>query len=306
MENNKLPTRQELKTYFETDKYPTQSQFANLIDAYWHKEDNIGTIDHTESTGNVYTKSQSNAKFIISDDFVNDNNKIIAEKIEALGLTTLIEGTETSISGFAANSSKYIFETNDFIAIPVNGGNYSLYMFKGGDKINVQNYLATGISNITMGMVEGLQDALNRKMDKPSGTGNYFIRQNGSINSFVKIEPSSYYLTLFNGNDFVASNAYYNNSKIGIGTQSPSEMLHLDNGRIRSKAIVLDNNAETFPNQLTTNGNKFYGTDSTGIKKEIMMKEDFKNELLSAPSLLTDTEKTAFKTAMNGDGQQIQ
>lgn len=39
MEDNKLITRDQLKTYFETGKYPTQSQFSDLIDSLKHKED---------------------------------------------------------------------------------------------------------------------------------------------------------------------------------------------------------------------------------------------------------------------------
>ncbi|WEK71296.1 MAG: hypothetical protein P0Y62_06980 [Candidatus Chryseobacterium colombiense] len=40
---NKLTEREELKTYFETGKYPTQSQFGRFIDNYVHlKEFNFG------------------------------------------------------------------------------------------------------------------------------------------------------------------------------------------------------------------------------------------------------------------------
>ncbi|PJJ67449.1 hypothetical protein [Chryseobacterium geocarposphaerae] len=39
MEKNKLTTRDKLKTYFETGKYPTQSQFSDLIDLLRLKED---------------------------------------------------------------------------------------------------------------------------------------------------------------------------------------------------------------------------------------------------------------------------
>lgn len=41
MEDNKLITRDQLKTYFETGKYPTQSQFSDLIDSLKHKEDTL-------------------------------------------------------------------------------------------------------------------------------------------------------------------------------------------------------------------------------------------------------------------------
>ena len=39
MEDNKLITRDQLKTYFETGKYPTESQFSDLIDSLKHKQD---------------------------------------------------------------------------------------------------------------------------------------------------------------------------------------------------------------------------------------------------------------------------
>ncbi|NIF06638.1 hypothetical protein F3J23_14405 [Chryseobacterium sp. Tr-659] len=39
MEKNELKSREELKTYFETGKHPTQSQFSNFIDSLRHKED---------------------------------------------------------------------------------------------------------------------------------------------------------------------------------------------------------------------------------------------------------------------------
>lgn len=39
MEKSKVTTREKLKTYFETGKYPTQSQFSELIDSLKHKDD---------------------------------------------------------------------------------------------------------------------------------------------------------------------------------------------------------------------------------------------------------------------------
>jgi accessory gene regulator protein AgrB len=127
---------------------------------------NLATFDDGSNTGNVFTKLQSDSRYMFLDDFVNADNKILAEKIEALVLTTLIEVVETTISEFAGNSNSYEFEDNDFIAIPDNNGNFSLFMFKGGEKTEKKNYLPTGISNVTIGMVEGLQAALNTKADK--------------------------------------------------------------------------------------------------------------------------------------------
>ncbi|PJJ67448.1 hypothetical protein [Chryseobacterium geocarposphaerae] len=44
-EINKLTEREELKTYFETGKYPTQIQFAELIDSLRHKADALSYRD---------------------------------------------------------------------------------------------------------------------------------------------------------------------------------------------------------------------------------------------------------------------
>jgi len=41
MEENEITTREKLKTYFETGKYPTEGQFEELINSYWHKDESI-------------------------------------------------------------------------------------------------------------------------------------------------------------------------------------------------------------------------------------------------------------------------
>ncbi len=45
------------------------------------------------------------------------------------------------------------FNKTIFIAVPDEKGNFSLYLFKGGEKNDKNNYLPTGISNVTIGMV---------------------------------------------------------------------------------------------------------------------------------------------------------
>jgi len=136
---------------------------------------NLATFDDGINTGNVYTKIQSDSKYMFLEDFLNDEKKILAEKIEALGLTTLIEASEKDISEFTEHSDLYKFEANDFIAIPDGKSNFSLYLFKGGDKQNKANYLSTGLSNITIGMVEDLQSELNKIQVVQEGLNNLKI-----------------------------------------------------------------------------------------------------------------------------------
>ena len=244
-----------------------------------------------------YTKSQSDSLYMALADYIV-GGKIRADKIEALGLTTLIEVSQTSLASFAANSANYVFEQNDIIAIPDGTGNFALFIFKGGTKTVTSNYLPTGLTNITIAMVSGLQTALDSKVQKPAGTGVFIASQSGATTTWVQISPASYYLNYWDGSNFRASVLYQNGTKLGIGTQTPSEMLHLYDGRIRAKALVLDVNSETLPNQITTNGTRFSGTSSGGTKKPLMYVEYA--DLLAITSGMTDAQKTEWKTAMNG------
>lgn len=205
---------------------------------------------------------------INASDYVK-NGKIRADKIEALGLTDVIESSEKNISEFAENSDKYEFQQNDFIAIPVNE-NFSLYIFKGGDKKVTKNYLPTGLTNVTIAMVEGLQEILNSKILSPTSEGNYFVKVDSSGNtSWHNIFTAMNNLLFWDGEDFSSSNLYYNhnNKKTGIGTTEPTEQLHLTD-RARMKALILDENAEVSSQQITYNNKKFYGADSSGIKRQ--------------------------------------
>ena len=260
---------------------------------------NIALIDDIPSAlqGNVYTKQQSNTLYMALETYVNGNGKILADMIEALGLTELIEAVETTIATFAANSGNYTFQDNDFIAIP-NNGSYSLYMYKGGSKTITANYLPTGLTNITIAMVQGLQAALDAKLDKPTGAGNFFVNRTGTASGYRLINPVANYLVFWNTTDFVESGIYHNTGKYGIGTTSPSEMLHLNNGRLRAKAMVFDDNPESLPYQITHTNRRFYGADLTGTPRMFMFRDftDYK----ALWEGFTDAQKTEIKTIANG------
>lgn len=263
---------------------------------------NIATVDDGTQLGNVYTKIQSDDNFIPFAGYTNDEGKILADMIEALGITDLIEAVETTIAAFAANSANYNFQNNDFIAIP-NNGSYSLFMYKGGTKTVTTNYLPTGLTNITIAMVEGLQAALNAKMDKPNNTGSYFGNKSalGGQVAWRAINPSVAYLLFWNGNDFVASGIYTTGDKYGIGTTSPTEMIHLNDGRLRSKALVFDENTESLPNQITLWNRRFHGADLTGTRRMFMYRDyDDVHALFSG---LTDTQKAQVRNDLRLTGE---
>ncbi|WP_144282637.1 hypothetical protein [Chryseobacterium echinoideorum] len=308
-------------SWFETGDKPTQEEFKQTFSSFRNKDTKvpIAEVDGLESSlnnklnvddlpsnmalvdegqpANVFNKEQIMVMAMMLSDYVKDG-KIRADKIEALGLTDLIQVSENTLTEFAKNADKYEFQQNDFIAVPDDKGNFSLFIFKGEEKSDTKNYLPTGLTNITMGMVEGLQSALNTKLDKPEINGNYFVKMNGTA-SYQSINPGSDHLLFWNGSEFKNSNIFRESSglKYGIGTTTPSEQLHLTS-RARMSGLVLENNNETLPQQFTYNDKKFFGTDDSGVKRPLMFADNA--DFLSLANSLTDTQKTAWKTAMNG------
>jgi hypothetical protein len=263
---------------------------------------NIARIDDLPFYGNVWSKEQSNTLYMIADEFVS-NGKIMASKIEALGLTELITVTENSLAAFLTNNTNYQYEKNDIIAIPDISENYSLYIYKGGSKTTAGNYIPTGLTNITMAMVQGLQTALDAKMDKPTVAGNYMARLASGTVKWKAINPSSNYLNFWNGSDFSASSLYYEGTKFGIGITTPSEMLHLNNGRLRAKAMVFDENTETLPYQITYNSSRFYGADLTGTRRTFMYRDY--DDIHTLFSGMTDPQKTQIRNDLRLAGENF-
>ncbi|QQV01659.1 MULTISPECIES: hypothetical protein [Chryseobacterium] len=130
-------------SWFQAGDYPTQEEFEQTFSSFRHKDTKIPI---TEVDG---LESSLNNKLNVSD-YVKDG-KIRADKIESLDWMNFIESNEKDISEFAANSDKYEFQQNDFIAVINEQGNFSLYLFKGGEKSNKNNYLPIGISNTPSG-----------------------------------------------------------------------------------------------------------------------------------------------------------
>src|SRR5690606_7907390 len=78
----------------------------------------------------------------------------------------------------------------------------------------------------------------------------------------------------------------------------PSETLHLNNGRLRAKAMVFDENAETLPYQITHSNRRYYGSDLTGTARMFMYRDfaDYK----ALWEGFTDVQKNEIKTIANG------
>lgn len=265
---------------------------------------NVALVDMGENQS-VFNKEQITSICMLLENYVNSNGKIMSGMIEALGLTQLIPVDEFTLQDFIANHSVYDFQINDIIAIPSSNPQqgYRLYFYNGGDKASEDSYLATGLSNITIAMVQDLQAALDGKMNKLTASGNYYARSFLGQVSWAAINPASSYLLFWNGNDFIGSGIYTDGTKFGIGTTAPTEMLHLNNGRMRTKAMVFDENTETLPYQITHMNRAYYGSDLTGAKYKFMYQtyNDLHNLLME----LTDTQKTQIRNDLRLSGESF-
>ncbi|RZK81093.1 MAG: hypothetical protein EOO92_05830 [Pedobacter sp.] len=153
------------------------------------------------------------------------------------------------------------------------------------------------MTNITITMVEGLQTVLNLKLDKPTTDGNYFASSSNGVVNWSAIKPTSNYLLYWNDSGFSPSSMFRaSTGKLGIGTTTPTEQLQLSE-RLRTKAVVLDENSETLPQQVTYNSRKFYGTDSTGVKRPFQY-ADYDGWLESIAAF-TPAQKNEWLASMN-------
>lgn len=95
--------------------------------------------------------------------------------------------------------------------------------------------------NIPQDNILGLKETIKTKLNAPDpnlSSGFYFIAHNSPWTTYQKINLNSYYLTSWNGSNFVSSNIFYNNEKVGIGTQAPTEILQVE-GNIKTKGLII-------------------------------------------------------------------
>jgi hypothetical protein len=148
------------------DSYLTAGMVVKYENGYYESINGFNGLPPNESPNFKYLgEVEKFGSFMGIEEFVI-GGKIRGEKIDALGLTELIQVTENTLTDFLANNANYVFEKNDFIAIPDNNGDYSLYIYTGADKSLEMSYIATGLSSINIGMVQGLQEALDSKLNK--------------------------------------------------------------------------------------------------------------------------------------------
>ena len=157
------------------------------------------------------------------------NGLLDPTQIPPIAITKVVVAVETTISAFAANSGNYTFEQGDVILIDDNG-NIEHYLFKGGDKTDVNEYSLINATEITISQVIGLQSALDGKAglaDNQIFTGNNsFSNPTTLLNTLVFNAGTTNYQIYNVGDDLWVRD---NTNGVLIFRFSPTEIVSTNN-----------------------------------------------------------------------------
>jgi len=124
MENNEITTKEKLKTYFETGKYPTENQFAELIDFFSLKE---GTLTNKELVTLANGLASLNNGYILynTSNIENEKFQIVVSSKEGEDQIFTIGKTENiEQKRYFQGSAPYTVRTKEFLVNPLEGHRY--------------------------------------------------------------------------------------------------------------------------------------------------------------------------------------
>jgi hypothetical protein len=159
-----ITARNILKQYFETGKKPTQAQFANLIDTFFHKSEDTVTIANVSNLAAVLASKASTSQ--------------IATILNALGALEDLQTSEKtsivaainelkSLIGAGGGLNPDVFESN--FTVSLSGGKF---FFKWGNGQNVPAEGKTAIELMLIGAQEAIAPTANLSLSASSITYN--------------------------------------------------------------------------------------------------------------------------------------
>lgn len=159
-----VTARNTLKQWFETGKKPTQSQFANLIDSFFHKSDDTMSIAGVSGLAAVLAAKASTAQITtilsalgaLEDLETEDKSSVIAAINELKGLIGSVGGLDPEV-----------FESNTTVSL--SGGKY---WFKWGNGQTAPTAGKSSIEVMLMGAKEAIAPSANLSLSASAFTIN--------------------------------------------------------------------------------------------------------------------------------------
>lgn len=229
----KITTREELKTYFQKGDYPTENQFAELIDAYWHKEESIPKekIEGLENLSLHYDLqwSSTNKKLSLIDSKGNPISEISLQTLDN-------EGTDLRYNSITSSLELYNSDNELLDSIPVTDfvKNVGTQLALNSNTLQLKDSQGNILSSVNFNVsnVNNLQTLLDDKLDKPTMTANKVGKWNG--NNFID--------GLFqdNGDSAGIGNIDYKNIIWAVDSTTQAALISPRMTEVQRLAIVLD------------------------------------------------------------------
>lgn len=229
----KITTREELKTYFQKGDYPTENQFAELIDAYWHKEESIPKekIEGLENLSLHYDLqwSSTNKKLSLIDSKGNPISEISLQTLDN-------EGTNLRYNSITSSLELYNSDNELLDSIPVTDfvKNVGTQLALNSNTLQLKDSQGNILSavNFNVSNVNNLQTLLDDKLDKPTITTNNVGKWNG--NNFIDG------LLQDNGDSAGIGNIDYKNIIWAVDSTTQAALISPRMTEVQRLAIVLD------------------------------------------------------------------
>lgn len=255
MEKNESTTKEILKFYFETGKKPTEAQFSEFLDSYWHKKESIPKekIEGLENLSLDFDLlwSPTSKKLSLTDAQGNVLSEISLQSLDNEG-TDLRYNTATAslelynadnelldsipVSDFVNNVGTQLALNSNILQLKDGKGNVlSNVMFAVSNIGGLQTVLDTKAEkNVAVNTVSPLQGGGNLSSDRTlsisqsnTNTSGYLSNTDWNTfnNKFDKPSMGANYLGRWNGSTFINSLLQDNGTSSGIGSNNYNNII---------------------------------------------------------------------------------
>lgn len=255
MEKNESTTKEILKFYFETGKKPTEAQFSEFLDSYWHKKESIPKekIEGLENLSLDFDLlwSPTSKKLSLADSQGNVLSEISLQSLDN-------EGTDLRYNTATASLELYNADNELLDSIPVSDfvNNVGTQLALNSNILQLKDSKGNVLSNVMFAVsnISGLQTVLDTKAEKTvaintvsplQGGGNLSSDRTLSIsqsntntsgylsntdwntfnNKFDKPSMGANYLGRWNGSTFINSLLQDNGTSSGIGSNNYNNII---------------------------------------------------------------------------------
>lgn len=255
MEKNESTTKEILKFYFETGKKPTEAQFSEFLDSYWHKKESIPKekIEGLENLSLDFDLlwSPTSKKLSLADAQGNVLSEISLQSLDN-------EGTDLRYNAATASLELYNADNELLDSIPVSDfvNNVGTQLALNSNILQLKDSKGNVLSNVMFAVsnISGLQTVLDTKAEKTvavntvsplQGGGNLSSDRTLSIsqsntntsgylsntdwntfnNKFDKPSMAANYLGKWNGSTFINGLLQDNGTSAGIGSNNYNNII---------------------------------------------------------------------------------